>query len=275
MQSNDSNNDLDNLPSLSLSDDERNSRVGTQQIKPKKLSKKKPTNAGSSTTGTSRKVIILLIVTILLLTAGGAWQIDTLHTQLKKTQAQMTQMVSQMDQITGSIATSGKTTLQTTGQLSHQVVTIAQTQKKLSQVNNEQSKQLSSLQSVTDNNKKDIANLKWRNKLDSSAQDKETKKIKTLSSDISDLTHQIKVINANQLSTTTTWQTQLEQLNTQLKKQQDSFANSEKQDKTGAIDEKLTHLDSALKSMDNYRLQINRRLLQLGNSVRELQKNGN
>lgn len=271
MQVNDHNNDLDNLPSFSLSDDERTSRIGAKEQTPSTAFKKPSPKPNKPSAGTPRKAIVFLILIILMLTAGGAWQLDVMHTRLEKTQSQINQMVSQMDQISGAITNSGQTTSKTTTQISNQLKSLAQTQQKLEQANKEQTKKLSTLQTVAENTKKDIANLKWRNKVDSDEQNKETKQIEALNTSVSSLTSQIKSINMSQLSSTATWQSQLDQ----LKKQTEALASTSKKDNSAEINKKLAGYDSALKSMDSYRLQINRRLLQLENSVRNLQHSGN
>ncbi len=280
MQGNDQDDGLNNLPSFSLSNKERSSYIPSDDKKVSgsgKTKSKISSDENHKQNRHSRKIVVFLWLIIFSLIAYALWQYKNFTIQTQSSEQKINKMVLLMEKMGSKINDTGKQTTQNTSQFNKQMQTIVQTQQVLD-------KKLNQITAATDVNKKDISNLRWRNKLDNDKQKKDTSQIYALNKeqgktnkqlqDLDKSTHnlssQLKTLNTNQLSSTAILQSQLDA----LKKQNDALNKTVTQNVHGKkVDKKLESFDDALKSMDSYRLQINRRLLQLENSVRGLQQN--
>ena len=269
MQTNDPDNDLHSLPSFSLSDDERAFRPNTPTAK----NHQQTQTANTHKTKRSWKLTGLLFTLIAILGFGASWKIDIMQKQLDRATSQRQQLISQMDQITNAMTSNDQSTVKVTQSFKDKLSALEKEQTSLQkQVRDSTDQQLKTSKTVDEN----IANLRWRNKLDTKAQEKTDENISALTKKITALNSQLKNLHASQLSGAAQWELQI----SQLKDQVNSAARDPYKDKITAINKQLTGygtsikaVETTLKSIDEYRLQINRRLLQLEGSIRDLQQN--
>ena len=259
MQTNNQNNS-DSLSAFSISDDDRFSYTN----RPKSI-ENSSTGQKQKSKHSSRSSMLIIVLIIIALTAAGIWQMNTIQLRLDATQAQITQMVAQLDSITTKITRDDHSALKNSEALNQQINALLHNQKKFEHTLTEQKKLLGGLQTETNNNKKEFAGLKWSNKTNSTKTEKQQT---DLNQRITKLSEKLEVLSSSQLNSITRWQSQLEKLQRETEA---FFASNNNNNKFDDLSKKLTEYGAELKSVNEYRLQINQRLLQIENSVRKLQ----
>lgn len=270
MQPTDDRSDLQNLPDFLLSEDDRISRIDRHKTNRSSVGKQsRPFKQEEK--GFPRSLVLITILLIVLLAGAGAWQLYTTQSKLNAAEAQMNQMTAQLDKLVETIAGYDHSTAKNTESLKGQIKAAHQAQKKLEQKVTEQKKLIAELQPLVNNNKKDLTNIKLHTKTETNAQNKTEKDLTDLNNRFLKLSDQLKMLSASQLSSVTQWHSRLKEAQSSI----NSLSELIKKNKLEGLNKILDSYDAALKSVNDYRLQINQRLLQLENSIRELQTKGN
>ena len=269
MSTNDSNQPRDSLPSLSLSKDEIRA---DQYARDEKSITTRSVLYGwikkfFSTWG--MRLSLLGLFSFVIIVVG---HIVVLRRTVHMQQIQLTQMVEQMDKMVLFFKEDHPASSKTIKTLDESVQQLLLQHKHLEKKEANQSKTLSMFKKVVDTNKKSIANLRWRNKLDAGERKKMVVDFAALEEQLKKTQSSIKALSINNHRDAD--QQKINVLKNEIEKQEkisNVLKNEiEKQEKiSNVLKIRLTKDHEHLQSLDSYRVQTNQRLLQIENTLRK------
>ncbi len=265
--------DLDNLPSLSLSADEVTERSSASRAGTKKKTVREPAkepSAGSAGTG-----LFLILLGLLLAVGGfGYFQIAALQNELQATRSLVVAAEKQLTDVSGAVTETGQTMSQSDQQVKSELKDINFEIRKLWDLANKRNrKDIDALEKQLADNAATLKTLK-------AAAEKSKQYSGTLEKTVSRLElmeRQLKGISADLVANTSASREELDMLTTSvegLRQEAGKVLTDVKSLKT-EMNQQASLTKEASRSMDSYRQQINKRLLQLENAVREVQQGSN
>ena len=268
--------DLDNLPSLSLSPEEVTERSPASRSGAKKKAvhdQAKGQSAGSAGTG-----LFLILLGLLLAVGGfGYFQITSLQQELLATRSLVAAAEKQLTDVSGAVTETGQTMSQSDQQVKSELKDINFEIRKLWDLTNKRNrKDIDALEKQLADNAATLKTLK-------SSADSALKQAKqysgTLDKTVSRLElieRQIKGISADLVANTSASREELDMLTTSVEglRQEAGKALTDVKALKADMKQQMSLSKDASRSMDSYRQQINKRLLQLENAVREVQQGG-
>ncbi len=269
--------DLDNLPSLSLSPDEVTERSPASRAGTKKKAVREPAKEpSSSSAGTG---LFLILLGLLLAVGGlGYFQITALQNELQATRSLVAAAEKQLTDVSGVVTETGQTMSQSDQQVKSELKDINFEIRKLWDLANKRNrKDIDALEKQLADNAATLKILK-------SSADSALKQAKqysgTLDKTVSRLSlieRQLTGISADLVANTSSSREELDMLTASVEglRQEASKALADVKALKADMKQQVSLTKDASRSMDSYRQQINKRLLQLENAVREVQQGNN
>ncbi|GAA4652023.1 hypothetical protein GCM10023116_43070 [Kistimonas scapharcae] len=266
--------DLDNLPSLSLSPDEVTERSPASRAGKKKKAVPAEPSTGSAGTG-----LFLILLGLLLAVGGlGYFQITALQNELQATRSLVAAAEKQLTDVSGVVTETGQTMSQSDQQVKSELKDINFEIRKLWDLANKRNrKDIDALEKQLADNAATLKTLK-------SSADSALKQAKqysgTLDKTVSRLSlieRQLTGISADLVANTSSSREELDMLTASVEglRQEASKALADVKVLKADMKQQVSLTKDASRSMDSYRQQINKRLLQLENAVREVQQGSN
>lgn len=264
--------DLDHLPSISLSADDMPERTPDRSKKsPEKKTASKKTEGRSS--GFPIATVVLSIA-LLALAGGGYLQIQELHKELQDARTQLKATTTVLSDISGAVSQTGESLSKSDSKVQDELKAVNFEIRKLWDLSNKrnrpnieaQKKQIDSLSASV---------AKSGKALESSASkiDKNAKELANTEKGLAALRKEVRAVNADVVAGAAVSREQMDS----LQKTVDSLSASVKkaastsQHLSSDIKNQVKEYGEKIKAIDAHRQQVNRRLLQLENSVRSLQ----
>ena len=250
------------VPELSISADERperrqskgTARKPTVADTPKAQAPKVTKKAGNGMTW-------FLLVLVVALGGAGGWQFYEMQQVLEDTRSQLQNAKDNLSQVTGEVSATGKTLNQSDSSIRSELKEVNSEIRKLWDVSNKRNRQWILI------NKDNV--VKATKKADDAASeaDKANKAIAGLSKELKDTSQSLKAMSSEQVAAQSEVTADLQAMRSQLEALQSQLAQQKKQN--AELEQRIRDQSDAVKSMDNFRQQINRQIHQLEGTVRE------
>ena len=258
---------IEAVPELSISADERPERrqsKGTAR-KPRETEALKAHAAEVQATKVAKKagngMTWFLLVLVAALGGTGAWQFYEMQQVLEDTRVQLQNARDNLSQVTGEVSATGKNLNQSDSSIRSELKVVNSEIRKLWDISNKRNRQWILI------NKDNV--VKATKQADSAAAeaDKANKAIAGLSKELKDANQSLKTMNSEQVAAQSEVTTNLQALGKQLEALQSQLAQQKKQN--AELEQRIRDQSEAVKSMDNFRQQVNRQIHQLEGTVRE------
>ncbi|MTI14507.1 coiled-coil domain-containing protein [Sansalvadorimonas verongulae] len=272
--------DLDHLPSISLSPDDMPERTPDRSKKAseKKVSSKTSTSKSSAQKdgGGSRFPIstIILSVAFLALAAGGYMQMQALQTELRDAQAQLKVTTSLLNDVSGAVSQTGETLSKSDNKVQDELKAVNFEIRKLWDLSNRrnrpnietQTKRVDALSASVAKSGEELENSV--NKID-----KNTKELAEAEKRLAALRKEMQAVSADVVAGSTITREQVSDLQSTVDGLSATVktVTSTSEGLNADIKNQVKDYGEKIKAIDAHRQQVNRRLLQLENSVRSLQ----
>ena len=265
------------LPDFSLSADERPvRRRATGSVPPKRPTPASGQPAAPKSSGGGNGLVWLLMVLVLVLAGGGVWQFKVLQTELADTRAELNIAQDKLSSVTGEITATGENLDQSGSALRSELQVVNSEVRKLWDVANKRNRQwilinkdnvVKALKQSEGADKAADKAADLANKASSKA-DSMTKELKEARKQLTELDQLMKAVTTEQLAAQSEMTVNLEHFTQQFEEMKKLLAE---QKKTQAeLDKKVENQQQAVKAIDSFRLQVNRKMQQLEGSVRDL-----
>ncbi len=276
--------DLDQLPSISLSADDLTERPAERGRKPsgKTASGKAASGKSKENTGGGRfpTSAVVLSVALLALAAGGYLQLKAVQDDLNLARQQLEQTTARLTVVSGTVSQTGESLSRSDSQVKDELKAINFEIRKLWDLSNKRNRSnIASQGKRLDSVEKDskvVAGLVDKNRVQLSSFQKNAdatqKDLTALQKELAVLQKELRSVNAEITTGSAINQEQLESLSARINRL-DSTLKKVIEDDGGLVhlvETRLKESADAAKAYDAHRQQINRRLLQLENSVRSL-----
>ncbi|WP_281647466.1 hypothetical protein [Parendozoicomonas sp. Alg238-R29] len=263
--------DLDHLPSISLSPDDMPERTPDRG---KKTPGKKP--SGKSETSSSRFpfATVVLSIAFLTLAAGGYLQVQALQNELQEARSQLAATASLLGEVSGAVSETGESLSKNDTKVKDELKAVNFEIRKLWDLSNKRNRSNIEAQGQ----RIDALNssfTKARKELEGSVDQigKNTRELASAEKILSALQKEVRAVNADVVAGSTITREQVDALQKTVDNLSVSVkkATSENQRFTSDIKTQVKDYAEKMKAIDAHRQQVNRRLLQLENSIRNLE----
>ncbi|PJE80780.1 Chromosome partition protein Smc [invertebrate metagenome] len=235
--------------SLSAEDSSARRRAGNARTVHRPPTKKKD-RSHTSSSGTRLGWLMLLL--LIVLGSVGSWQFYTLNHQIADQDTRLDQAVANLESVTGALSATGKTLNQSDSDTKSELKVINSEIRKLWDVSNKRNRRwIEENQDTVEKLEQQITGT--TRQIASAVND--LKQVKSVILDNKKLAQQVKNIGAEQLSSVARLESLVRQL-TQIRQQMTE------------VNKQLASQKEAVKSIDAFRLQVNRKLQQLEQSIR-------
>ena len=275
--------DLDHLPSLSLSPDDMSERQTDRGKKRPDKKRRSSDNADSRHSSSERTSspwpfgTIILSIAFLALAGGGYLQMQALEQDLNAARAQLSNTASLLSDISGTVSETGETLNRSGDKVRDELNAVNYEIRKLWDLSNKknrsnieaQSKRLDGLSKSVDAAEKSLNGSVAKVNANTGG-------LKKAVSELSVIKKELRAVNADVVAGSAINREQLDD----IQKTVDALvarvtkAVSGNQQLTKDVGSQLKDYSEKIKAVDAHRQQINRRLLQLENSVRSLESGG-
>ena len=252
------------VPELSISADERPERRQPRGTAKKNAGSEIPKTVGKGGNGMSW----FLLVLVAAMGGAGAWQFHEVQQELKDTRAQLHSAEDNLNQVTGKVSATGETLNQSDSSLRSELKEVNSEIRKLWDVSNKRNRQwiLINKDNVVKATKKADDATEKANRAAENA-DKANKAIAGLSKEVKDSGQILKAMSSEQVAAQSEVTINMQAMRKQLEALQTQLAQQKK--RNAELEQNIKDQSDAVKSMDNFRQQINRQILQLEGTVRE------
>ncbi|MCW7554018.1 hypothetical protein NX722_15600 [Endozoicomonas gorgoniicola] len=250
------------VPELSISADERperrqskgTARKPTVADTPKSQAPKVAKKPGNGMTW-------FLLVLVAALGGAGGWQFYEMQQVLEDTRSQLQNAKDNLSQVTGEVSATGKTLNQSDSSIRSELKEVNSEIRKLWDVSNKRNRHWILI------NKDNV--VKATKKADNAASEagKANKAIAGLSKELKDARQSLKAMSSEQVAAQSEVTANLQAMRSQLEALQSQLAQQKKQN--AELEQRIRDQSDAVKSMDNFRQQVNRKIHQLEETVRE------
>ena len=277
--------DLDHLPSISLSPDDitertpdRSKKASEKKVSPKisapQSSSKKEGSGSRFPTSTIILSIAILSMAFLALAAGGYMQMQALQTELKDAQAQLKVTTSLLNDVSGAVSQTGESLSKSDNKVQDELKAVNFEIRKLWDLSNKrnrpdieaQTKRVDALSASVAKSSKELESSLGKI-------DKNTTALAEAEKGLTALRQEMRAVSADVVAGSTITREQV----TNLEKTVDGLSATVKKVTSASeslnkdIKNQVKDYGDKIKAIDAHRQQVNRRLLQLENSVRTLQ----
>lgn len=250
---------INDIPDFSLSADERPDRRRSTGVPPKKPGKPAPEN--NSPKGGSGAMVWLLLVLILVLAGGGIWQFQLMQKELMATRAELKSAQESLQQVTGEVSATGENLDQSGSALRSELKVVNSEIRKLWDVANKRNKKWIVI------NKDNVVKATRIAEGAAGDAEKANKSITGIKSQVREMDQLMKAISTEQVAAQSEATASMETLRKQMA---DIQALMEDQKKLMAeLNKKVENQQQAVKSVDAFRQQVNRKIQQLEGTVRD------
>lgn len=245
--------DLDHLPSLSLTADERSDRTPAARWP----LPQQDTVSAKSSGGWSTFFITFLMLSLFTVSGLGYWQLTLMHKELAAARTQLQNTTSRLLEVSGTVYKTDESFSRNEGAVKDELKAVNFEIRKLW----------------------DLANKANKPEIERQGKQLTTllTSVNTAKAELSSLTKQLRTMNVELSADATLNREQVKELETKLTKLSSTLqtvaANSKKSSDT--VNERLRDYQDEFKAFDAHRQQVSKRLIQLENSVRSLSSGGN
>ncbi|UYM15209.1 coiled-coil domain-containing protein [Endozoicomonas euniceicola] len=260
---------IEAVPELSISADERPERrqskgTARKPEAPKAQASKEQASKEQASTVAKKAgtgMTWFLLVLVAALGGTGAWQFYEMQQALEDTRVQLQHARDSLSQVTGEVSATGKNLNQSDSSIRSELKVVNSEIRKLWDISNKRNRQWILI------NKDNV--VKATKQADSAATeaDKANKAITGLSKELKDANQSLKTMNSEQVAAQSEVTINLQALRKQLEALQSQLAQQKKQN--AELEQRIRNQSEAVKSMDNFRQQVNRKIHQLEETVRE------
>ncbi|MCL6269313.1 hypothetical protein M3P05_05060 [Sansalvadorimonas sp. 2012CJ34-2] len=269
--------DLDKLPSISLSPDDLPDRAADRSRKSaKKVTAKTESQAGSR----FPMAAVILSVALLALAGGGYLQLKAVQDDLNLARRQLEETTSRLVEVSGSVSKTDENLSKSDSKVKDELKAINFEIRKLWDLSNKRNRQNIAAQgkrldAVEKSAKSSVSNIdKAEGQISSLTKQLSTtgKELDTAQNSLAALKKEVRGINAQITAGSAISQEQLDSLSVKMRMLETSLSNTvaDNQRLTKNIEARLKESAENDKAFDVHRQQLNRRLLQLENTVRGL-----
>ena len=253
---------IEAVPELSISADERPER------RQSKGTAKKPGEAEAAKAQAPKVakkaghgMTWFLLVLVVALGGAGAWQFYEMQQALEDTRVQLQHARDSLSQVTGEVSATGKNLNQSDSSIRSELKVVNSEIRKLWDISNKRNRHWILI------NKDNVVKATKRADTAAAEADKANKAITGLSKELKDANHSLKTMNSEQVAAQSEVTINLQALRKQLEALQSQLAQQKKQN--AELEQRIRDQSEAVKSMDNFRQQVNRKIHQLEETVRE------
>ena len=204
-------------------------------------------------------------LTLLLLAGlGGAgfWQYTELNQQLQATQQQLSAARDHLAEVTGEVSATGENLNQSDSSLRSELKVLDSEVRKLWDVSNKRNRQWILI------NKDNVVKVRKTAESAVAEAEKANKSVAGLSSDIKKTGQQLKALGSEQVASRSELTLNIDALRKQVQSLEQQLAEQKQQN--ADLQTLVNDQSDAARSLDNFRQQVNSKLLQLESSIREL-----
>ncbi|AMO57392.1 hypothetical protein GZ77_15580 [Endozoicomonas montiporae] len=245
------------VPDLSISADERPERrqsKGTaRKIKEAEVPEpvKKPGNGLSW----------LLLAMVVAIGGLGTWQFVEMQKALEETRTQLQNAKDNLSQVTGEVSATGENLNQSDSSIRSELKVVNSEIRKLWDVSNKRNRQWILI------NKDNVVKATKKAEAAAAEADKANKAIAGLNKEVRDASQSLKAISTEQVAAQSEVTINLQAMRKEMEALQSELARQKKLNVE--LQQRIADQSDAVKSMDNFRQQVNRQILQLEGTVRE------
>lgn len=252
------------VPELSISADERPER--RQGKAPKQTTVSQPPRAVAKKSGNG--MFWLLLLMIIAMGGAGFWQFSLLQQDLKETRSQLQSAKENLNQVTGEVSATGENLNQKNSSIRSELKELDSEIRKLWDVSNKRNRQwiLINKDNVVKAQKTADVALEMADSANASA-DKINKNLNTLNADVKESDQILKTMSTEQVASQSEMTVNMDALRKQVAELESLLAQQKK--RNSEFEKRIKDQKDAVKSMDSFRQQVNRKVLQLEGTVRE------
>ncbi|MGI9277571.1 MAG: hypothetical protein ACR2PT_22315 [Endozoicomonas sp.] len=239
---------INEIPDLAISADDRPERrrqAGNSGRAPAKT--REPGGGGK---GFSWFLLILIIA----LASGGGWQFLELQKELSATRQELVSAHEKLSNVTGEVTATGKNLDQSGSAMRSELKVLDSEIRKLWDVSNKRNRQWIVI------NKDNIVKV-------TRTADKTAEEVKKVQGQVKNMDQMVKAITTEQVAAQSEVTASLDTLIEQMKALKAQLA--QQQTRQDELDKMIVNQQDAVKSMDLFRQQVNRKLQQLESTVRD------
>ncbi|WOG26481.1 hypothetical protein [Endozoicomonas sp. 8E] len=252
---------INDIPDFSIAADERPGRrkaAATGGTPPVNKAGTGRTPSGKSGNGLAWLVLVMIVV----LGAGGVWQFKLIQKELADTRQALKATQEKLSTVTGEITATGENLDQSGSALRSELEVVNSEIRKLWDVSNKRNRQWILI------NKDNVAKaLKEADKAGKTA-DKASGQLSALQKRIREMDQLMKAISTEQLAAQSMMTDSLAKFDKQVAEMKKLVADQKKLQ--AELTRKVEDQQQAVKAVDSFRVQVNRKLQQLEDTVREL-----
>ncbi|KEQ19765.1 hypothetical protein [Endozoicomonas numazuensis] len=252
---------INDIPDFSIAADERPGRRKTAATGGTPPGKKG--GAGKSPAGKGGNGLTwLLLVMIIVLGAGGVWQFKMMQQELAETRQALKATQEKLSTVTGEVTATGENLDQSGSALRSELKVMDSEIRKLWDVANKRNRQW-----ILINKDNIVKALKEAEEAGNTA-DKANGQLSELQKRIREMDQLMKAISTEQLAAQSEMTDSLTKFNKQVAEMKKLVADQKKLQ--AELTKKVEDQQQAVKAVDSFRIQVNRKLQQLEDTVRDL-----